>query len=222
MQYPQLKANTPELEESFEQKAERFERIRNNRRSKILGIPLRFRSARLENFEGHTVFVDSAKKAIAENKGAFFHGGIGTGKTHLACGLMRFWYEEPRLGAFVPERPCPLFISSVELFLELKETFDRRDVGESDVLFQYSENPFLVIDDVGSEKVSEWSRQMFYALINRRYMNLKQTVITSNLTLEEISSKIDDRISSRIIEMCKITDFGDEDYRVKMNQKEVK
>jgi DNA replication protein DnaC len=112
-------------------------------------------------------------------------------------------------------QPYPLFLPSSEFFLQLKDTFGNNKISEQDIIQQYDRSPLLVIDDVGSEKISDWSRQMFYVLIDRRYRNKKQTIITSNLNLKQISELIDDRISSRIVGMGKVVEFFGEDYRLR-------
>lgn len=106
-----------------------------------------------------------------------------------------------------------MFLPAAEFFVELKDTFGGSG-SEKDVLDRYSKTPLLCIDDIGAEKISDWSRQMFYTLIDRRYREEKQTIITSNLDLEMIAKLIDDRISSRIVGMGIVLNLTGEDYRL--------
>lgn len=141
----------------------------------------------------------------------YLSGHAGTGKTHLAIGLIIEWLKK---NAPQNSTQYPLFLPAVEFFIELKGTFN--GVGsEKEVLDKYSRTPLLCIDDIGAEKISDWSRQMFYTLIDRRYRDEKQTIITSNLTLEDVSKLIDDRISSRIVGMGVVVNLTGEDYRLK-------
>ena len=74
----------------------------------------------------------------------------------------------------------------------------------------------LILDDLGAEKVTEYVRQSLYTLINKRYLDNLPTFFTSNLSLDEIAARLDDRISSRIFEMCGAPiDLGNEDLRLK-------
>ena len=98
----------------------------------------------------------------------------------------------------------------------MKASFDNNRVSELDILDEYSNAKLLIIDDIGVEKITDWSRQVFYTLIDRRYRNMKQTIITSNLYLDEISKNIDDRIVSRLIEMGKIIKLDGQDQRLKI------
>ena len=91
---------------------------------------------------------------------------------------------------------------------------DNRDETESDVLDKYSSCELLILDDLGSEKTSDFTIQSLYLIIDRRYRNLKPTIITTNLTLPEIGEKIDARIASRLSEM-KVIEINMPDYRKK-------
>ena len=116
----------------------------------------------------------------------------------------------------------PVFLPAVELMLEIKESWrneeDSRAESEKRILDKYTRCPLLTIDDLGAEKVSEWSRQVIYLLIDRRYRDMKQTIITSNLTQGQLAEQLDARIASRIAEMGLVIDLGDKDYRLTLNR----
>ena len=63
----------------------------------------------------------------------------------------------------------------------------------------------LYLDDLGDIKITDWGLSQLQVLINQRYEALLPIVITSNLSLEELTEVTGDgRISSRIGRMCKI------------------
>ena len=70
---------------------------------------------------------------------------------------------------------------------------------------------FLVIDDFGTERTTDWAGEKFYQIVNKRYMNKKVTFYTSNFDLKTL--KYDDRISSRIRERSFIVHFPEESVR---------
>lgn len=172
-------------------------------------IPKRFQGKRLADFEV-TQEPDPRKlgmNALREGRGVFLTGAAGRGKTHLAIALA---------ASYIPTLPAPIrfeFMPSVEFFLNLKLSFDKG--GEAGVLSRYTASDILLFDDIGSEKVSDWSRQMFYTLIDRRYRNMRQTILTSNMGLAQLSEQIDDRIASRIVEMCEVITLTGRDYRLR-------
>ena len=110
----------------------------------------------------------------------------------------------------------PLFVSIPDLLLEIRHSFkEKSETDEQDIINKYSEIDLLVLDDLGIEKTSEWSIQTLYTIIDRRYRDMKRTIITSNLNLKEIADKLDDRISSRIAGMCDCITLKGADRRLK-------
>ena len=70
---------------------------------------------------------------------------------------------------------------------------------------RYATVQHLVLDDLGAEKSSDWATQILYLIINERYENMRPIIITSNLTIKALGTKMgDDRLSSRINGMCEI------------------
>ncbi len=166
-----------------------------------------------------------AKEAVMNGGSLFLTGSTGSGKTHLAISLMFEWCAEflsaNEDGAIYHGKGRPLFVPAPELLLEIKETWDKGDKGkergaatEKEILDRCSNSPLLVIDDLGAEKASEWSRGVFYLLVDRLYRNGKQVIITSNMDLAGLSRTLDDRVASRICEMGAVIDMGKTDWRV--------
>lgn len=174
-------------------------------------VPKLYHGKTFKTFNGYADEIQRAKEAIEQGKSIFLTGNTGTGKTHLSVSLMLAWLIKNKPDS---TKDYPRFLPAVELFLELKQTFGS-DGSESEILDIYSRVPLLCIDDVGAERISDWSRQSLYTLIDRRYREMKQTIITSNLSLDEIATLIDDRIASRIVEMGIVIKLSGEDYRLK-------
>lgn len=229
MEIPPIREN---LESSTEFTSDLAEQRVKSYRAAIsknrFGFPKRFWDKCLENFKGHQQKVKMCKDAVIDSKSVFLTGKYGTGKTHLAIGLSYVWYAQniQLISDFdygIHDRKTdyfcfpfePVFLPSVEFFLQLKNSFNKDGISEMDIVNKYSDVSFLIIDDIGAEKVSDWSRQMFYTLIDRRYRDMKQTVITSNMDLEELANLIDGRISSRIVEMGEVVKLEGDDARLK-------
>ena len=172
-------------------------------------LPKRYRGKTCANLVGQDEAVESALKVVSTGRSVFITGEQGRGKTHLGVGLARALIESGR----VPLSDFK-FLPSVEFFLELKEAMDSK-IPERDIIAKYAYVTLLVFDDIGAEKISDWSRQVFYTLIDRRYRSMLQTIITSNKSLGQIAELIDDRISSRIVEMGAVIQMEGEDWRLK-------
>ncbi len=158
------------------------ERLENWQRS---GIPKAYRFATFDTFEGNNLLVQAVHGCRSS---MVLFGKTGCGKTHLACS-----YLQAHGGRFV---------NVLELLLKIRDTFrDSSQVTESQLIAQYSSVPVLVLDDLGSEKSSEYSITILYLIIDRRIREEKQTIITTNLSVPEIEKHMSARIASRLAGM---------------------
>jgi DNA replication protein DnaC len=73
----------------------------------------------------------------------------------------------------------------------------------------------IVFDDIGAEKVSDWTRERLYLIINKKYEDMIPMIFTSNCDLEILSARLGDRISSRIMGMTELIKVDGEDMRNK-------
>ena len=121
-----------------------------------------------------------------------FMGETGCGKTHLASAIVNFRYEigKPALFVVVPD------------FLDhLRSAFSPDSKISYDQLFESVKTaPLLVLDDFGEQSTNSWVKEKLYQLINFRYNNRLPTVITTRYSLDEIMDKVDESISSRIMD----------------------
>jgi len=141
----------------------------------------------------------------------YIHGPTGYGKTLLSAFMMI--QEGWNLYIAIDIGKVCVFVSATDLIDEIKETFNKGYEGktEQDIIRFYSDVHFLVIDDLGTVKMTDWVYQTIYSIINRRYEGLKKTIITSNKSLKEMEGILgDSRIPSRIARMgdtIKKTDY---------------
>jgi len=192
------------------------------------GIPQRFMNANIFEFS-------EAFGQVAESENVYVYGSQGIGKTHFLCACLKQYlqneiereYNDPDSNANisgVPEialSPPMYFITAPELMLQFKQSYNK-DASETEtqVLAKYAKAKFLALDDLGVERISDWSIQMLYLLIDRRYREMKRTLISSNMSLSEIARKFDNRIASRIVEMCEVIKIEGNDRRVQQNHEE--
>ncbi|MFZ5645124.1 MAG: ATP-binding protein [Bacillota bacterium] len=127
--------------------------------------------------------------------GLYIHGQVGSGKTHLACGIAN---ELIKMGVEV------LFVVVPDYLDEIKYSWDEGSSSrEKEILDRAREVSVLVMDDLGAHSYSDWTKNKIYTILNHRINNNLPTIITSNLEYLEIGSYLDNRISSRITELCR-------------------
>ena len=167
-----------------------------------------------------------AVEIIKNGDSLFLTGAAGSGKTHLAVALANIWLADSlklygKEFELLPSKGYPFFLPAIELFLKIKAVWDADDHGisEKSILDQYSSCPLLILDDLGAEKISDWSRAVVFAMLDRRHRNYKKTIITSNLTIKQLAERFDARIASRIAEMGSVLNLGEKDFRLGNNTK---
>lgn len=146
--------------------------------------------------------------------GYYFFGSAGTGKTLMACIILQeLMLKYSSRGRFID--------LSRQFFQRLKSSYSISDesYGEAgQILDELIRIPFLVIDDFGIQRNTEWETEMLYNLIDSRYVEERPTIITSNINIDKFKDVAHGRISSRIQEMCKTIYFDLPDYREKFMQ----
>ncbi len=153
-----------------------------------------------------------AMQAIANNgdTSAFFMGPAGTGKTFAAVGVYLFvckkaWFRLKRNLVYLRLTP---FFQILQHHLRLKGEHhrdQRSGLMPFDLLIKkVMDAPFVIIDDLGADKMTEWQFGILDMIVDSRYTTLKKrTIVTTNFTRNELESKGYDRIVSRINYMAK-------------------
>jgi DNA replication protein DnaC len=149
--------------------------------------------------------------SVETARGLLFYGRAGSGKTHLACSVARYLIEQKLIGV--------KFVRIVDLLCDIRKTFDEnesyRTENESELIRKYTRVPLLILDDLGSEKTTDWVRQILYQIIDERWLEQMPIIITSNLTLDDLEGRLEERITSRIAGMCQRVEMRDHDYRIR-------
>lgn len=172
------------------------------------GIAPAFQHAEPSDFDERTIR-PVVEWADAPDGFLFVHGNCGCGKSHLMAGVKKY---------FNRHKVRSELVFSSDLFLRLRNSFkDRVWESEEDVIDYYTTSPntkVCLFDDVGAQKISEYTLESWYSIIDRRYRALQPTMFTSNLNLQEISNYMGDRIASRLASGT-VFEMKGEDRRVK-------
>ena len=141
-----------------------------------------------------------------------FFGPPGTGKTFLTNCITK---ELLDMGHSV------IYFTSTELFDTLATYIFRNSDASEDVL-QIHEDIFscdlLVIDDLGTELTNEFVISQLFLIINERSVRKRSTIISTNLSMNELSEAYDDRIVSRIIGGYSFISPGTGDLRFRIKK----
>lgn len=173
------------------------------------GVPRRYLDCSLENFKVYNEKLAAKLNGLRElvsskpKRGIFLFGPVGTGKTHLAVSYMSELIVRGYGGSF---------IRAIGFIIRCQQSF-RNEEDVTSIIDELLDKHFLVLDDIGSEHVTDFVRQSLLLLIDEAYCREKILVVTSNLSLEDLNI-IDPRIPSRLAEMCKLFKLDFDDYRV--------
>jgi len=122
------------------------------------------------------------------SKNLLFLGNAGLGKTHLTLAIV---------SAVIEKGYLPVYGSAENLFSSIEaEKFSGEGKGTYESVLNCD---LLVIDDLGAEMVTAFTKSVLYNLVNTRILSGKPTIINTNLTMKEIEAKYTARISSRFI-----------------------
>ena len=163
------------------------------------------------------VAVEAAKWSLeaGNRRGLFLYGSPGTGKTKLAAVIAN---EKAGRGQQV------LFSSVPDFLADLRASYGKDTTAETMELAR--DIPCLILDDLGAERLNDWVGEQLFCLLNHRYNEGLQTIITSNYAPEKIYDRLtvrcrdgreDDthakRIMSRIYGMCETVELSGKDWR---------
>lgn len=135
-------------------------------------------------------------------KGLYIHGSFGSGKTFLISCL---------LNELAKKNYKTILIYYPEMLSRLKASFDKTEESYKDLLEEIKKCDILLIDDIGAESVTNFSRdEILGTILQYRMENNLSTFITSNLSIEELENHLSivknntDKVKARrIIERIK-------------------
>jgi DNA replication protein DnaC len=89
-----------------------------------------------------------------------------------------------------------LFVVVPDLLDHLRSTFSPDSKISYDQFFESVKNtPLLVLDDFGKQTTASWAQEKLYQVINYRYNARLPTVVTTNLSTDEMDSSISSRFA---------------------------
>ena len=140
----------------------------------------------------------------------FLPGKAGIGKTTFAVSSMLYHMEQYNtVKEHLNPRATFLFETSPQLIQNLQKSFKLSAGEEQAIMDRYKNVDFLILDDFGVEKPTEWAFTVMYLILTHRYEEDKQTIFTSNFSINQIARRYgDERLTRRIKEWCKIIELS--------------
>ncbi|NWA24033.1 ATP-binding protein [Pseudomonas gingeri] len=118
-------------------------------------------------------YADNFGEHFAAGRNLLLTGNVGTGKTHLASGIVRRVID---LGAVA------VITTAAEVIRTFKRSMDRNSgFSEGDVIDELASFDLLVLDEVGAQAGTQYELAVLHEVIDRRYQDVKPMVLVSNL-----------------------------------------
>lgn len=152
---------------------------------------------------------EEGRKAYAralEGRGTYLWGSPGTGKTYAAACAVRLWVEGGGDAKLVSARDL------------LRDEKDGWGTGCRSGLSRAESYGLLALDDLGAEKVTDWTMEAIEGLVDARARSVRPTIVTSNLRLGQLrdlwGGVAGMRIASRVAGCCATVEMRGPDRRI--------
>lgn len=146
-----------------------------------------------------------------EEKNLLFVGNTGLGKTYMTNCIAN---EILKNGKTVLYQTAPVLLETI-----IDNKFNKYKNQNSDEFYKNVLTvDLLIIDDLGTENINTMTVNELFTIINTRILNLNnkptKTIISTNLSIEQIFKLYEERIGSRIAGYYNIYQFFGEDLRI--------
>ncbi len=195
-------------------------------------LPGRYTGCSFENFDpaaspAAAAALSAARRFVEDQLSALvLVGRPGAGKSHLAAAICAAEWErardvylgrKARVEGLPPDEQVWPALPTIPLWVNVPDLISRLRGGDPEVRSEAraagTHRGLVVLDDLGRENVTEWTGEVLYVLVNRRYEDFRRTVVTSNLTIAELEANGYGPAISRLaedgllVEMASATDY---------------
>jgi DNA replication protein DnaC len=174
-------------------------------------VPYRYRNATAEHPEIQA-WADRAAHDLRDAGILVVHGSLGTGKTHQAYGALR------RIAEAGPANFQMIATTAPDLYGLLRPGGSEK--GSEHELKQLCRIPLLLLDDLGTEKLSEFTEETTTRIVNHRYNESLPLLITTNLPVradsgpsQDLVTRLGDRLASRLAQTATVVRLDGPDLR---------
>lgn len=183
-------------------------------------IPLRYQQYSWQEYTAQTPaqqkvkavvmrYVETFTERLQEGSNLIFYGNPGAGKTLLSFLI----YQE-----LIKKDVSCHFESSLKFLRILQDKRFESDIAYSPLFNQYTNVPFLILDEIteGCGKggfPSDWEKQLLHQIIDKRYQEMRCTLVISSRSLDEINARLETPIMDRLSHKGIFLNFNWSSYR---------
>ena len=228
---PACSCEVQKMEREVQEKVELQRRNEIKRKFSISNLGERFDDCRFGTFKNRggsakaLHYAQEYAEGFPEDKGVslLIWGDSGNGKSHLAAAVCH---------VISAKGYVPVFQSVPELLERIRGTFrNKKNETEQEIMNALRDCDLLVLDDIGSEKVTDWVMDVMFRVIDGRYRQKKPTLFTTNYSptgllnrfLPDKPEKCDEadkikakRLHDRILEASMIIENSASSYRLEV------
>ncbi|MDR0862123.1 MAG: ATP-binding protein [Oscillospiraceae bacterium] len=155
--------------------------------------------------------VQYARRFGARSYNLFLCGATGLGKTFLSACIARVVSEG---GHSVVYDTTPAIFARLE-----EEKFSKAEdaLALREETRRFRDCDLLIMDDLGTEMQTSFTNAALYDLVNSRLITGKKTIISSNLTTEDLRRRYSPQIVSRLLGEYQVLMFYGRDIRLIKN-----
>lgn len=168
-------------------------------------------------YEYMSIVLNIAKKYVREfdnessdyrdyKRNLLFYGNTGLGKTFLSNCIANELMKDCR--------HTVIYLTAIELFQTFSKSEFDRDSDYKEIADEILDCDLLIIDDLGTELSNTFTNSRLFLCINERLLSNKATIISTNLSLDNLCDHYSDRIFSRIMHAYRPIKFFGNDIRL--------
>lgn len=184
-------------QKDYEEEMRRIERLKvaSLMDAKLKSATLKTFTQKEDNQKLYTIvknYVDNFETFYKSNRGLLFWGTVGTGKSYAAACIANELLN----------RKIPVVMTS---FVKVLQVIQDNTENETEFVNRLCAARLLIIDDLGTERNTDYALEKVYNVIDSRYRTGKPLILTTNLNLQDMQMTHDiryQRIYDRIFEMC--------------------
>lgn len=184
-------------QKDYEEEMRRIERLKvaSLMDAKLKSATLKTFTQKEDNQKLYTIiknYVDNFETFYKSSRGLLFWGTVGTGKSYAAACIANELLN----------RKIPVVMTS---FVKVLQVIQDNTENETEFVNRLCAARLLIIDDLGTERNTDYALEKVYNVIDSRYRTGKPLILTTNLNLQDMQMTQDiryQRIYDRIFEMC--------------------